>query len=104
MRVIVYDLYVFDEKFKKYGVEKVDFDIFLKEFDLIIIYILKIKEMYNFILEKEFKKMKKGVRIVNCVCGGVINENDFYNVIKEGIVAAAVFDVFEKELNFEFEK
>jgi len=104
MRVIAYDPYVSEEKFKKFGVERVDFETLLRESDLITIHTPKTPETYNLISEKEFKKMKKGVRIVNCARGGVINEKDLYNAIKEGIVAAAALDVLEKEPNFEVEK
>ena len=41
--------------------------------------------------------MKKGVRIINCARGGIIDEAALVNAIKEGKVAAAAMDVFEKE-------
>jgi D-3-phosphoglycerate dehydrogenase len=42
-------------------------------------------------------KMKKGVLLINCARGGIINEKDLYEAIKEGKVAGAALDVFEKE-------
>lgn len=59
MRVIAYDPYVSEEKFKKFGVERVDFETLLRESDLITIHTPKTPETYNLISEKEFKKMKK---------------------------------------------
>jgi D-3-phosphoglycerate dehydrogenase len=41
--------------------------------------------------------MKRGVIIINCARGGIINEKDLYDAIKEGKVAGAALDVFEKE-------
>jgi D-3-phosphoglycerate dehydrogenase len=41
--------------------------------------------------------MKRGVRIINCARGGIINEQDLIWAIEEGIVAGAAIDVFEKE-------
>jgi D-3-phosphoglycerate dehydrogenase len=41
--------------------------------------------------------MKKGVRIINCARGGIVNEKDLYTAIKRGKVAGAALDVFEKE-------
>jgi D-3-phosphoglycerate dehydrogenase len=41
--------------------------------------------------------MKKGVRILNCARGGIVNETDLIEAIKGGIVAGAAFDVYEKE-------
>lgn len=103
MRVIAYDPYISDERFKKFGVEKVSFETLIKESDLITVHTPKTEETYNMITKKEFGMMKKGVRIVNCARGGIINEIDLYNAIKEGIVAAAAIDVFDKEPNYELE-
>ena len=44
-----------------------------------------------------FAKMKKGVRIINCARGGLVDEDALYEAIKSGIVAGAALDVFEKE-------
>ena len=41
--------------------------------------------------------MKRGVRIINCARGGIVNEKDLYAAIKQGKVAGAALDVFEKE-------
>jgi D-3-phosphoglycerate dehydrogenase len=41
--------------------------------------------------------MKKGVRIINCARGGIVNEKDLYGAIKRGKVAGAALDVFEHE-------
>jgi D-3-phosphoglycerate dehydrogenase len=41
--------------------------------------------------------MKKGVILVNCARGGIINEKDLYDAIQGGRVAGAALDVFEKE-------
>jgi D-3-phosphoglycerate dehydrogenase len=41
--------------------------------------------------------MKRGVRIINCARGGLVNESDLVDAIKAGIVAGAAIDVFEQE-------
>jgi D-3-phosphoglycerate dehydrogenase len=46
---------------------------------------------------EEFAMMKKGVRIINCARGGIIDEAALVSAIKEGKVAGAAIDVFEKE-------
>ncbi|MBR2567925.1 MAG: ACT domain-containing protein, partial [Paenibacillus sp.] len=45
----------------------------------------------------QFEVMKKGMRIVNCARGGIIDELALVEAIDEGIVAGAAFDVFEAE-------
>ncbi len=47
--------------------------------------------------EQEFQKMKKGVRIINCARGGLIDETALAKAIESGKVAAAALDVFESE-------
>src|SRR5207247_1496400 len=44
-----------------------------------------------------FAKMKKGVRVLNCARGGIINEQDLYDAIQSGQVAGAALDVYETE-------
>lgn len=96
-RVIAYDPYIPDSRFEKFGVEKVTFDELLEQSDFITIHTPKTEETKGIIGEKELKKVKKGVRMVNCARGGLYNEKALYNALKEGIVAAAAIDVFEVE-------
>ena len=44
-----------------------------------------------------FSKMKKGVRVINCARGGLVDEAALLEAIKAGVVAGAALDVFEKE-------
>jgi len=46
---------------------------------------------------KEFDLMKKGVRIVDCSRGGVIDQEALYQALVTGKVAGAALDVFEEE-------
>ncbi|MGB9808614.1 MAG: phosphoglycerate dehydrogenase [Caldanaerobacter sp.] len=103
MRVIAYDPYMPDERFEKCGVKRVTLDELLEQSDFITIHIPKTEETKRMIGEKEFKKMKKGVRIVNAARGGIIDEKALYNAIKEGIVAAAGLDVLEVEPKYNVE-
>ncbi|MGB9499236.1 MAG: phosphoglycerate dehydrogenase [Dissulfuribacterales bacterium] len=47
--------------------------------------------------DQEFKTMKEGSWIVNVSRGGAIDEDLLYNAIKDGRLAGAAMDVFEKE-------
>jgi len=102
MRVIAYDPYITDERFKKLGVEKCEtLEELLKQSDLITLHTPKTEETYGMIGEKELKLCKKGVRIVNAARGGLVNEKALYNAIKEGIVAGAGIDVLDPEPSYD---
>lgn len=102
MKVIAYDPYIADERFKQYGVEKCEtLEELLKQSDLISLHTPKTSETYGILGEKELKSCKKGVRIVNAARGGLVNEKALYNAIKEGWVAAAGIDVLDPEPNYD---
>lgn len=102
MKVVAYDPYITDEKFKKYGVEKCEnLEDLLKQADLITLHTPKTAETYGIIGEKELALCKKGVRIVNAARGGLVNEKALYTALNEGKVAAAALDVLDPEPNYE---
>lgn len=102
MRVIAYDPYIADEKFKKYGVEKCEkLDDLLRQADLITIHTPKTEETYGMIGEEELSKCKKGVMIVNAARGGLINEKALLKALKSGQVAAAAIDVLDPEPGYD---
>jgi D-3-phosphoglycerate dehydrogenase len=97
MKVIGYDPYLSKEVAEKKGVDLVSLDELLSRSDFISVHTPLTDETRNLIDKKAFSKMKKGVILVNCARGGIINEKDLYDAIQEGKVAGAALDVFEKE-------
>jgi len=97
MRAIVYDPFVSEDAMAKKGAEMVTLDQLLEQSDYIAIHTPLSKETKHLLNKNTFQKMKKGVRIINCARGGIVNERDLYTAIKRGIVAGAALDVFEKE-------
>ena len=97
MQVIVYDPFLSKETMAKMGYEKVTFDQLLKRSDYITIHTPLNRDTNNLLDKKAFQKVKKGVRIINCARGGIVNEKDLYTAIKQGKVAGAALDVFEQE-------
>src|SRR5512138_997712 len=97
MKVIAYDPFITREKAESLGVELVELDDLLSRSDFITIHVPKTKDTANLIGREAFARMKKGVRIVNCARGGIVNEADLVEAIKEGKVAGAALDVFEQE-------
>lgn len=97
MNVITYDPFLSEEKAQAIGVEKVELHDVFKRSDFITIHTPLTAETKNLINKKTLAEMKKGVRIINCARGGIINEKDLYEALAEGKVAGAALDVFEKE-------
>jgi D-3-phosphoglycerate dehydrogenase len=97
MKVLAYDPFISPEKAKSLGIELADLETIYKKADFITVHTPKTKETANLINKDTIAKMKDGVRIINCARGGIVNEGDLYEALKSGKVAAAAFDVFEKE-------
>ena len=97
MKVIGYDPYLSKEVAEKKGVDLVSLDELLSRSDFISVHTPLTDETRNLIDKNAFPKMKKGVILVNCARGGIINEKDLYDAIQGGKVAGAALDVFEKE-------
>ena len=97
MKVIVYDPYLSEERAKKLEVELANLQTVLKQSDYITVHTPLTTETKHLIGEKEFKIMKKGVRIINCARGGIIDEKALEAALQSGQVAGAALDVYEKE-------
>lgn len=97
MKVIGYDPYLSPDVAEKKGVELVSFDELLSRSDFISVHTPLTEETKNLIDRNAISKMKKGVILINCARGGIINEKDLYEGIQSGKVAGAALDVFEKE-------
>jgi len=97
MKVLAYDPFLSREVAEGLGVEVVELRELLESSDFITVHTPFTEETKHMISAKEFAIMKKGVRIINCARGGIIDEVALSNAIKEGKVAGAAMDVFEKE-------
>ncbi len=94
MTVIAFDPYV---KEVDMDVEMVSKDELLAKSDYISLHMPFIKAEGPVLDEAEFKKMKKGVVVINCARGGVVKESALLDALNNGIVDYAAIDVFETE-------
>ncbi len=97
MRILGYDPFVKKEMVTSCGVEVVSLDELFARSDFITLHTPKTKDTTHLINREAFKKMKRGVMIINCARGGLIDEEALKEALEEGIVAGAALDVFEKE-------
>ncbi len=97
MQIIAHDPFISAEKAKKTGLELVSLDEMYSRADFITVHTPVTKETRNIINSESISKMKDGVFIINCARGGIVNEQDLAQAIKNGKVAGAALDVYEKE-------
>jgi D-3-phosphoglycerate dehydrogenase len=94
MKVIAYDPFLTPERAQTLGIEKVELEDLLARADFITLHTPLIDATRNILNAETLAKTKKGVRIVNCARGGLIDEAALYDALKSGQVAGAALDVF----------
>ena len=97
MKVIAYDPFLTPERAVELGVEKVELNDLLARADFITLHTPLIDATRNILNAETLSKTKKGVRIINCARGGLIDEAALFEALKSGQVAGAALDVFLEE-------
>lgn len=97
MRVVVFDPFLTAERAVDLNVEKVSLDELLKRADFITLHVPLTEQTKNVLNKENLAKTKKGVFIVNCARGGLLDEAALAEAVKSGHVAGAALDVFEEE-------
>lgn len=97
MKVIAFDPFLSDERAIDLGVTKVELDQLLKSADFITLHTPLNDKTRNILSREALAKCKKGVRIINCARGGLLDEQALADAIKSGHVSGAALDVFAEE-------
>jgi D-3-phosphoglycerate dehydrogenase len=97
MKVIAFDPFLSAERAIDLGVEKVELDALLARADFITLHTPLTDKTKNVINAQSLKACKKGVRIVNCARGGLVDETALFEALTSGHVAGAALDVFSTE-------
>jgi D-3-phosphoglycerate dehydrogenase len=97
MKVIAFDPFLSPERARDLGVEKVELDDLFKRADFITLHTPLTDKTRNIIDAAALAKMKKGVRIINCARGGLVDEQALVDALESRQVAGAAFDVFVEE-------
>ena len=97
MRVIAYDPFISQAAAQRLGVELVSLDDLYGRSDFISVHTPLNPETRGLIGAAAFSKTKKGVRIINCSRGGIVDEEALAAAIAAGKVAGAALDVFAQE-------
>ncbi|CAH2599676.1 D-3-phosphoglycerate dehydrogenase [Rhodovastum atsumiense] len=97
MRVVAYDPYLTDKRARDIGVEKIELADLIARADIITLHTPLTDQTRNIISRDALARAKKGVRIINCARGGLVDEAALAEALKSGHVAGAALDVFEVE-------
>ena len=95
--MIAYDPFLSPERAADMGVDKVELDELFTRADIITLHTPLTEKTRNISMRRRIAKMKKGVLIVNCARGGLVDENALRDALDRGHVAGAAFDVFSEE-------
>ncbi len=97
MRVVAYDPFLSDQRATELGVEKGTLEQVLARADFITVHTPLTEQTKNILSRANLMKTKKGVRIVNCARGGLVDELAVRDLLVSGHIAGAGFDVFVEE-------
>jgi len=98
MRVLAYDPYLSSSKARSLQVELVEsLDELIPQADFLTLHMPLTPETKHMLDTRRLGLCKKGVRIVNCARGGLIDEAALKVALESGQVAAAALDVYEVE-------
>jgi D-3-phosphoglycerate dehydrogenase len=97
MKVVAYDPFLTPERAVELGIEKVELDELLRRADFITLHTPLTDQTRNILGREALAKTKKGVRIINCARGGLIDEAALKDGLESGHIAGAALDVFETE-------
>ena len=98
MRVIAFDAYLAEERFRELGVERATTaDQIYALADFITLHLPKNSETEGWLNAAAFAKMRDGVRILNVARGPLVVDADLQAALDSGKVAGAALDVFTSE-------
>jgi D-3-phosphoglycerate dehydrogenase len=97
MKVMGFDPFIPADNIARMGVEPGTLDEIFAKSDFITVHVPLTPDTQGLINREAFAKMKPGVRIINCARGGIVDEKDLADAIKDGKVAGAALDVYVDE-------
>jgi len=97
MKVIAFDPILTRDAAGKLGIELVGLDEIFQRSDFITVHTPLTDDTRGLVGRAAFEKMKKGVRVINCARGGIVDEAALLEALNSGKVAGAALDVFEEE-------
>jgi D-3-phosphoglycerate dehydrogenase / 2-oxoglutarate reductase len=98
MRVLAYDPYVSEERMRSMNVERAEtLEEVFENADFLSLHVPRTPQTTGMVNAESLGKMKPTAYLINVARGGIVDETDLYNALKEGTIAGAALDVFAEE-------
>jgi len=97
MRVMVYDPFLPERRARELDVSPADLDTVLAQSDFLTIHTPLTEKTRGLINRETLARMKPTARLINCARGGIVDEAALVQALRDGKIAGAALDVFEKE-------
>ena len=98
MHIMAFDVFgISEDLVKAYDIQVADVETILGDADFISLHIPLTKETENMISAREMEQMKSNAVLINTARGGIVNEEDLYEALKNHKIRSAYFDVFTCE-------
>jgi len=97
MKVLAHDPFLSDTAAAMLDFELVSFDELIERSDVITVHVPKNKDTLGLLGAEEFKRVKRGVLVINAARGGIIDEEALLEALQSGQVGGAALDVFVEE-------
>jgi D-3-phosphoglycerate dehydrogenase len=97
MKIVAYDPFLAPEQAGELGIESASLDEVFARADFLTVHTPMTPETRGIVGAEAFAKMKRGVRVINCARGGLVDEDALLKALDAGLVAGAALDVFSTE-------
>lgn len=97
MKIVAFDPYISVERGRQMNVDMLPLDQLVATSDFLTVHLPKNKETVGLINRDLLVKAKPSLRVINVARGGIVAEHDLFEALRDGLIAGAALDVFERE-------
>lgn len=97
MKIVAFDPYISVERGRQMNVDMLPLDQLVATSDFLTVHLPKNKETLGLINRDLLVKAKPSLRVINVARGGIVAEHDLFEALRDGLIAGAALDVFERE-------